>query len=609
MHPVFPKTPVVLAALLLPAFCLAERVQIPFQLDHHFIEMLLHQQVFTGPGGSVRINDDGSGCQYLALREPQVRTSDNKVILRTLAEARAGRAVGGRCLLVLDWHGQLELIQQPLVGDDDKSILLRTASWRTLRPDGEPAPLSTTIAQWLEQFLPSDLRQTRISFSRPIDELQSFLALMVSPEDHSRTDAMFATMALDRVAADDDRATVTVGMDAPPVVVPPQRVEPALSAEELVALDQRLDSLDAFFTYTMKSVTQGSTSWNPDALLAVLVELRRELVAVLGAQQQRAEDPTRRLFMHAWDGLAPLLRAAAEQQPDQESALHYLTFIGAGDALRALDDLGPAAGIEISTDGLRRLARILLPGEPGDPLWRDDGVDPQLRRSMGFGDPLPPPQVYDDTSWLDWLVPRALAASSLNPATVKRLNNWVPKPTDMPVYLPMVRDVLRHVVTEQLRANELDRRFHDVYRWLVFTAAWQESCWRQFVAKNAKRVPMQSGSGDVGMMQINPRVWRGFYDLQGLRWDIVYNARAGADILEHHMINYAIRNGEHRTTGASDSLARSAYAAYNGGPRQYDRYRRKGTSAHDRKIDDLFYTKYRDVKGGRELAVTGCYQR
>lgn len=127
------------------------------------------------------------------------------------------------------------------------------------------------------------------------------------------------------------------------------------------------------------------------------------------------------------------------------------------------------------------------------------------------------------------------------------------------------------------------------------------------MARNDKRVPVESGSGDVGMMQINPTVWRGFYDLHGLRWDIVYNARAGADILQHHLVRYAIEPGEHRATGSVDNLARAAYAAYNGGPRQYDRYRRADAPAQARKIDGLFYEKYRGIQRDGELAVIACY--
>jgi len=117
---------------------------------------------------------------------------------------------------------------------------------------------------------------------------------------------------------------------------------------------------------------------------------------------------------------------------------------------------------------------------------------------------------------------------------------------------------------------------------------------------------MESSTGDVGLMQINLRVWKGLYDRHGLNWDIVYNARAGTDILEHYLINYALRHREHETTGKVDNLARSTYAAYNGGPRQYDRYRRAAKSAGV-DVDAIFYEKYQAIKGGNDLAVKGCY--
>ena len=189
---------------------------------------------------------------------------------------------------------------------------------------------------------------------------------------------------------------------------------------------------------------------------------------------------------------------------------------------------------------------------------------------------------------------------------VRKLNNWVPSTEDMDTYLPLVADVLNDAVRVQLGKDELEPRFHEVFRQLVLTAAWQESCWRQFAVKDNKRVPLKSGSGDIGLMQINERVWRGLYDLQGLRWDMVYNARSGADILEHYLIRYSIRHREHETTGSIDNLARSAYAAYNGGPRAYDRYRRSKASGHGQKVDTLFYEKFRAVKSGEGAPVKAC---
>jgi hypothetical protein len=598
-----------LAAALLSAKCLANKVEIPLEMNQRFIESLVREQIFTGKNDSVRINDDGTGCQFLELRQPRVSTSGGRVRLRTDAAARAGRRVGERCLLILDWRGQLEFDQRPVVGDDRKSVLLRTESWRALTPDGHTDTVSTTVGRWLEQFLPLDLKQTRISLVEPLNQIKEFLALVTIRDDAARANALLDSLAVDDIAAQNNLVTVTLGLNAPPATAPPQVAEPSLSEAELAQLETRLEAMDAFVTYTIKHLTTSpGAANNMDALFDVLLGLRYELIAIVAEPQRGDQDPARALFINTWGRLTPILHDMAEQQADHESAVRYLTFIGAGDMLRALDRLGPAAGVDISSDGLRRLARILIPSAAGDPLRRDAAVDPELRQSFGFGAPLPPPQNINETSWLDWVVKPALAASTLDASTVKKLNNWVPKTKDMDVYLPMVRDVLRYAVAEQLGAKELDRAFHDVFRKLVITAAWQESCWRQFAVEKDRRVPLRSGSGDLGMMQINPRVWRGFYDQHGLQWDIVYNARAGADILEHYMIKYAVRHGEHKTSGKVENLARSAYAAYNGGPRQYDRYRRKDAPAHGKQVDTLFYEKFRAVNTGDDLAVKACYR-
>jgi hypothetical protein len=567
-----------------------------------FIESVLRDQAFSGPGRSARIGDDGSGCQYLALRAPSLSASGKHLKVRTNAEARLGHKVAGRCLVLTTWNGQLEFDQLPSVAVDGKTVILRTVGWRAFKPNGSPDTVSTTIGQWLDAYLPSRLKETRISVAQPVAELEGFLASMLA---HSGGTSLLSALRVDNAVAGDDQVTATLGFDVTPVAPPPPRQEPALSDAELAQLSDRLDTVDAFFTYTIRALARSDRGLT--GLLEVLVELRRDLVDILARREWQPIDPARSLFIRAWEGLTPLLRVSAVRGADKTYSLRYLSFISAGDALRALDQLGPSAGIEVTSDGLRRLARLLIPDDPQDPLSHGEGVDPALREAFGFGPPVPPPRYAPEASWLDWLIPSAVAATSLNPKIRDRLNTWVPKSRDIPEYLPMVREVLHHVIDAQLQSRPMNAEFQPTYRRLVYAAAWQESCWRQFVARNAMRVPVQSGSGDVGMMQINPKVWRGFYDLQGLRWDIVYNARAGADILQHHLLRYGIEKNEHGQTGSMDNLARAAYAAYNGGPRQYDRYRRSGVSAEARKIDALFRDKYQAVKQQGEMAVRSCY--
>ena len=124
--------------------------------------------------------------------------------------------------------------------------------------------------------------------------------------------------------------------------------------------------------------------------------------------------------------------------------------------------------------------------------------------------------------------------------------------------------------------------------------------------EKAKVVPLRSDSGDVGLMQVNERVWRGFYDLQKLRWDIRYNADAGAEVLLQYLVNYALKKAEHKHAGGADNLARASYSAYNSGPGSINRYRNPRAGGRAKKIDQAFWTKYQLVKQGKELQVAEC---
>jgi len=339
-------------------------------------------------------------------------------------------------------------------------------------------------------------------------------------------------------------------------------------------------------------------------------------------------DPLRELFLQSWERLSPLFERLAGEL-DAQAAEPFRALVAAGDALKAAqqglgDFLGP-----VSPNELRSLASLVLPAQAGDPLAYDLALDPELRSLFGFGAPLPPAEPSPllgaspapfPIDPLGWLVPAAFAAplpysAPLDPETAalaKRLNAWLPTRTELAAYLPEMRALLQRTAETTLSEREsaghaLDPQFHGLYRNLVLATAWKESCWRQFVRKKGKVQPIQSGVGAVGLMQVYPRVWRGFYDVAGLQQDVGYNGRAGTEILHHYLRDYAIRKGEHTATGDPDNLARASYAVYNGGPGHLKRYRDPKERADLKAIDASFLEKYVAVKAGHELDVESCF--
>jgi len=383
---------------------------------------------------------------------------------------------------------------------------------------------------------------------------------------------------------------------------PPQsEKEPALSAFEVLQLEQRCQTWDAFLTFVVKELAAATHSEAlRSTLLDILLDLRYQIRFILTSNLNSGPDPVKQLFIRSWARLEPVMQEISIQLPEH-NLLPFLSFITAADALKALDRLGPAAGLDISTDGLRRLARLLNDNPSIDPLKYPVEIDPALQQLFDFGIP---PEIVSPKKPFSFklqLIRPAYAASRWD-----RLNRWVPTAAELDPYLREIRDLLLEEAGERVKSSSLAQEHARVFHNLMLAAAWQESCWRQYIVEKRKIVPLVSGSGDIGLLQINEKVWRGFYSPAKLRWDITYNARAGSEILFKFMVNYALKQHEHQKDGGLANLARATYSAYNGGPSQVGRYRSKNVPTAHQKIDTAFWTKYKQISQGNEFAVAQC---
>ncbi len=598
-----------LVLLLLPLPAIAGQVLVPMHISHAFIERALRDQVFHGSNDTLRLNDDGTGCRFLELANPRVSARGSRLRVQTDGHLLVGAPFGDRCVYALQWRGQVELIETVELVANSK-VRVRVVEENVLTQTGQPDRVSNTVWSWIRGYVQPAFDVMVVDLASPLEQLRQFLQTVLVDRQQQALQRMTESFTVKSLDVDSQGILATLGLevdDSPPTVIEPP--EPLLDEQELLAFQARLEQLDAFLTFTIKQSAMDVR--DEDAvreLMEILLDSRYQLLEVLNQPVKGGADPVRALFVNTWSQLASVLRGlSGGSDTTSLEALDYVTFIAAADAVQALDALGPGFSLDLSVHGLRRLARILAPADTTDPLEYDQQVDPELRRLFKFSPASEDPLGMAPSRWFS-LIPVAHAASSSPVEVWQRLNNWVPGVKDMDRYLPMANTVLQHATTRRLTGSTLDPSYHNLYRALVRATAWQESCWRQFVSVKGRREPLRSGTGDVGIMQINSRVWRGFYSVHALQWNIEQNAKAGAEILLHYLENYAIRKGEHRTTGKVENLARSTYAAYNGGPRQFDRYRRSKAPDYARKVDALFYEKYRDVRAGDDLAVRRCYQ-
>ncbi len=615
-----------IALLLACGRLAAETLEVPVLLDTTLIRQLILTQVYQQQGQTARLLDN-TPCSSLVLSDPAVEVLDTNIRFLTRGDGRVGIPLGDQCLLSVQWDGMLEVILKPVLLENSL-VQLQVVDSNLYDRDMQTSLPRSTLWKWLSQQFYPKLENLRVDFGKAVSDLRTLLPSFLAVHDAIAIQALLDTFRLSGLEVTDAGVVAMVGFDLPataaaPVAPPASTPEPVLTEAELAQWQQQWQSWDAFITLTIKQAAGSSTAGElRDQFLDILIQARHELSEALTESQPGASDPVRVLFISTWQRLAPLLRQLGSELPG-DTAFGLLSFIAAGDALSVIDRIGPGVGLEISTDGLRRLARLLGSGSEAE-LQYDLEVDPEIRRLFDFGPPLPGPEELRQLEQMDdlennmeddledipplpglgFLIRSAWATSTSRTS----LNNWAPTRNDVDTYAPRVRQLLHDTAIRTLKTHPLETRFRQLFRSLVLATAWQESCWRQYIEKNNQVVPLRSASGAVGMMQVMPKVWRGFYEPHSLETDIAYNAAAGSEILHHYLTKYAIGRREHEKTGNFHYLARATYSAYNGGPGKLTRYRSNTANAAQKEVDQAFWKKYQAISAGKELAVIDCYK-
>lgn len=368
---------------------------------------------------------------------------------------------------------------------------------------------------------------------------------------------------------------------------------------------------DSFLTSVVKKFGQEIRPALRDQLAETFLDARYQLAQTL---RDGASDPVPQLFQSTWSRLSPIIKQAIPGSA-QQTVTQYSSFIAAMDSAASLGGSLQRFGLfRLSPDALRSAAGLINAGN-GDPLAYSVQVDAILRGLLGFTSELPAVRASAQTEQSRWqrledkasAAVRSLLARPAHAAEpdLDRLNQWVPETPEIQDYLVEVRQLLADTSDKVLAKSPLAPAQHQLYRQIVYTTAWQESCWRQFTKKGEKITPIASTTGDVGLMQVNRITWRSLYDDKGLAGDMSYNGYAGAEILHQYLTRYVIPKREDKQPRGH--LARATYSAYNAGPGGLARYRGVRQSAVWKKVDEAFWTKFQAVSAGQELAVKSCY--
>ncbi len=592
---------------------LGGEVVIPLSVRLSLLNQLLEKRLYAGSDQPRVLYQEGS-CRFFSTSQPHLEIQGRKLRFISHGSARLGISLWGHCLGGLDWTGTVALDLLPSL-DEAWQLRFRVSEVRVFDAQGHPQGLFGFVLRMTTRFLQPLVESFTLDLAPPRQELAALVRATAPLAVSAQVETILASLKPQPPYASAEGIAVPLAFTVPDLIAnPPAPVkspEAPLTPQELEHVQQALQPWDAFLVFVIKSagldISDGGIRGE---LFQLLIASRYRLLPILGGELPAgARDPVRVLFKDAWERLRAIIQEAERRGLVQDHLLQYLTFINAGDALLALQSAAPGLGIEMSTDGLRRLARALRPAMTGDPLQYSWEVDPELRELFGFGPdqqlPLNEPPASDRLGTLLVRSARADAALNSDAASLgKRLDGWIPTDSQLDEYRRTVHELLDLVVSGELQRTQLGSRFVPAYRNLVPSTALIESCWRHFVRQGGRISYLRSDMGGIGLMQINRHVWRGFYNVERLKWNVAYNALAGGQILMRYLQDYGAKVVDR--TGDLDAAPRATYSVYNAGPGAARRFMSDRASARERRVDNRLWTLYQGIAAGGTVNLASC---
>lgn len=593
----------------------AGEVEIPLLAENAHLQSAISRALEFDEDGQSTISNDP--CNRVELSDMLVVTEDDQLSVGMALTATTGAYVLGACRGPKPWQGRLALKLTPQVMALGQAIEFVPASIELSRPDSTPGLLSKPVQFIADTLVLPRMKGVQIDLAEPLSSLDELIEQLLGPGSaQDGEQSLVERTRIARLQTEEAGVRAWLAFQVRAAEQADQVPEPTFDDSEMAEWQTLEDELDGFLTTIISALARSTNSHALRIeLLAILLDARHAIAEALTVDDPET-DPVRELFLTTWDRLRPLMsELEGLETPGLEVDFKLAAFMAGGDALRALDALGPEYGFEITRDGLRRLARLLLaeavpPSFTPLPLE----VDPEFRDLLGlnaidgavFTTAELTRQLTGGFGWVGaWLLPTA-HADSITPA--EALKGLIPQRDNLDVYLELVASLLEEQASAWLAENDrLPGSMTERLDPLVRATAWKESCWRQFAGPSSDPQVLRSAGGAVGMMQINGRVWRKVYDLDRLVDEVDYNVNAGIEILTYYMIDYAIRKGEHKQPGGDDNLIKATYAAYNGGPSHLARYRREDTPARLQAIDNEFWRHYTTIKAEQWPDISSCY--
>ena len=347
----------VLLSCLSSAVQCAQHYSVPIQLDYRLVKAVLFASLYTDKQQSAKLWQDKQGCSSIILSALQLDGYQGQLRLRNKVHAQVGALFAGQCMPLLKWVGTLETWQQPRLSEDRKTLSLPITHAVAYDQHGQKLAIEKLESILLKHVQPK-LATVKVDLRQQYPELVATLLPYINPNQRGMLQEAVDSLVFNDIQVNEQQVTLKLAFDT-------SAQAPAHSAPFTQAEQQHWQKLAPYWekllTNALTQIAQEThSSVLHDSLMTVVSQARNTLQHALVAQNTEQHDPVRLLFIASWQQLAPKLIAVTADIANDQQRLRYLSFIAALDIVYQLVEQKIPLGMEISTDGLRRLGRLLV---------------------------------------------------------------------------------------------------------------------------------------------------------------------------------------------------------------------------------------------------------
>lgn len=338
----------------------ASQKTIPLPIDYSLIRNVLVEQLYTGANRTAHLWKDRGGCSLLDMSNPKIDGQQGLVRIVNDVHARIGTVMGGQCLTVLDWTGKLETFQRAVLENGGTVLRFPIVKAMAYDPGGQALRIDQ-LQDLIKRFAEPKLASVKLDLHEVRGDIEKTLAPVTAPENKAAMQALLNSLRFSEVKAGETGLGVKVAFQVPEANArTSKQPAPVFNESEMQQWDAAWQRWNASLFQTIDRAPDDRVSVDVrDTLLETLLAAKSAFHKGLTSNNSSGGDPVRMFFNDSWDRLTPALRTIAKDVPGTEG-LRFLTFITATDFLYELEAIGSPLGLDISSDGLRRLARMLL---------------------------------------------------------------------------------------------------------------------------------------------------------------------------------------------------------------------------------------------------------